>query len=158
MVSASLFPLTTLLSSHTRPTWWSCEACSSGNLINLHLVACLHFLIELSNHLVLVLLVWFLCLCWWWWILPYCSTHEQGGLCGGVVSVMVVLLVWWWCCWSAGVSWPTKSTYSDLFILALVPWWLDTSIHAYGEWYTCCQAHIHGHYLGFKYKKIFSSG
>jgi hypothetical protein len=54
MVSASLFPLTTLLSSHPRPTWWSCEAWSSGNWsceawsfgnrINLHLVACLHLL------------------------------------------------------------------------------------------------------------------
>jgi hypothetical protein len=52
-------------------------------------------LIELSNHLVLVLLVWFLWLCWWWWILPCCSTHEQGGLCGGVAGVMVVLLVGW---------------------------------------------------------------
>jgi hypothetical protein len=40
--------------------------------------------------------------------------------CGGVVLVG-------WC------SWPDKSTHSDVFILALVPWWLDTSVHAYGE-------------------------
>jgi hypothetical protein len=45
----------------------------------------------------LVLLVWFLWLCWWWWILPCCSTHERGGLCGGVAGVMVMFLVWWWC-------------------------------------------------------------
>jgi hypothetical protein len=60
-------------------------------------------------------------------------------LCGGVAGVMVVvmccgdvadvvmLLLVGWC------SWPSKSTLSDLFIPTLVPWWLDISIHAYGE-------------------------
>jgi hypothetical protein len=97
--------------------------------------------------------------CWFGLVViipPWCSAHEQGELCVLLVviahsdvcdlcwwccctgggAMLVVVLCWWWC-WSTRVSWSTKITHSDPFILCSLCWCLDTSLHALGDWAAC---------------------
>jgi hypothetical protein len=60
-------------------------------------------------------------------------------------TLMAVLLCWW-CCWSTRISWSTKSTHSDPFILSPVYWCLDTSMHASGDRAACWLACLPGQF------------